>query len=324
MPSGKGNRKVDSEIPADQAARRVLADRLKTLENALDQVVKAKCGDSETVHQLRVASRRATAAVESFAACLPHRTALGLSNRVKVVRRAAGRIRDWDVFLEDLAERNRLAATANAPGLDLLAGDCAARRIMGQAKFQKVCRKSRKPLGRRSTKLIAAISASRCRGLTFGDIGRSRLTVLTDQFFARASEPLAEVADYHAIRLALKPLRYAVEIFSGCFARELREQIYPQLEMLQSLLGGIQDAQIAAIRVRELRSELALENPPGWSRYDAPLESLLEDLERTLVARCDKVQEWRATQADELKAGFQRVLSGPRPSGSAPARRRNR
>lgn len=324
MLSGKSKRKFDGEIPADRAARRILADRLKTLGKALSKVVDAKCGDSETVHQLRVASRRATAAVESFEVCLPHRTSFRLSNRVKAVRKAAGRIRDWDVFLEDLAERSTLVTAADASGLDLLAGDCVARRIMAQAKFQKVCRKSRKPLRRRSTKLIAAISASRCRGLTFGDLGRSRLKDLTDQFLARASEPLAEVADYHAIRLALKPLRYAVEIFSGCFDRELREQVYPQLEMLQSLLGGIQDAQIAAVRVRELRSELEVENPPGWSRYDAPLQSLLEDLERTLVARCDKAQEWRAKQADELKAGFQRVLSGPRPSGSAPARRRNR
>jgi CHAD domain-containing protein len=313
MPSGKWKRKVDSEIPADRAARRVLAARLKTLGNALAEVVDAKCGDSETVHQLRVASRRATAAVESFEVCLPRRTALKLSNRVKAVRKAAGRIRDWDVFLEDLAERSKLAAAADAPGLDLLAGDCVARRIMAQAKFQKVCRQSRKPLCRSSTKLIEAISPSNCRSLTFADIGHSRLTVLTDRFFACTRNPLVEVADYHAIRLALKPLRYAVEIFSGCFAPELREQVYPQLEILQSLLGGIQDAQIATICVRELHLELGVETPPGWSRYDAPLRSLMDNLERTLVARCDKVQEWRAKQADELKADFQRVLSGSPP-----------
>jgi CHAD domain-containing protein len=160
--------------------------------------------------------------------------------------------------------------------------------------------------------------------MTFGDIGRSRLTALADRFFAHAGESLNEVADYHAIRLALKPLRYAVEIFSCCFARELREQVYPKLEMLQNLLGGIQDAQIAAIHVRELRSDLESETPPGWTRYGTPLRSLLEDLDRQLIARCDKVQEWRAEQADKLKEDFQRVLSGSPPSGSAPVRRRNR
>lgn len=94
--------------------------------------------------------------------------------------------------------------------------------------------------------------------------------------------------------------------------------------MLQSLLGGIQDAQIAAIRARELHSELETENPPGWSRYDAPLRSLQEDLERTLVARCDKVEEWLAMQSDTLRGDVQRVLSESLPSRSAPARRRNR
>lgn len=187
MSSGKWNRKVDSRISADRAARRVLADRLKTLEKAVVKVVKAKCGDAETVHQLRVASRRATAAVESFAVCLPHQTARKLLNRVKAIRGAAGRIRDWDVLLEDLAERSKQAAAADAPGLDLLAGDCIVRRIMAQASFQKISRESRKRLRQRSTKLIAAISASRCSGLSFADIGRSRLTVLTDRFFAHTA-----------------------------------------------------------------------------------------------------------------------------------------
>lgn len=324
MPSGTWNRNVDAGSPAARAARYVLADRLETLEKRLTDLVLAKCGDSETVHQLRVASRRATAAIESFDVCLPHRQSRELSSRVKTIRGAAGRIRDWDVLLHDLAERSEQVAATDAPGLDMLVGDCVARRIMAQQNFQKVCRKSRKPLRRRSMELIAAVSASSCRGLTFADIGRCRLTALAESFFSHLSSPLAEVTDYHAIRLALKPLRYAVEIFSGCFVPALREQVSPQLEMLQDLLGGIQDCQLAAARVRKLHSELGMESLPGWPRYDSSLQSLLEDLERTLVVRCGEVQKWRAEQAPALRMDLQRALSESPPSGSAPTRRRNR
>lgn len=312
MSSGKWNRKVDAGCPAARAARCVLEERLEILEKRLADVLLAKCGDSEAVHQLRVASRRATAAVESFDVCLPHQQSRKLSSRVRSIRRAAGRMRDWDVLLLDLSQRVRQIAAEDAPGLDLLAGDSAARRSMAHEKFLKVCRKSQTPLRRRSKELIGAVSAADRRGLTFAYIGRCRLTALAESFFSHLSNPLAEVTDYHAIRLALKPLRYAVEIFSSCFVPELSEQISPQLEMLQDLLGGIQDCQLIATRVRKEHSELEMENLPGWPRYDSSLQSLMEDLERTLDVRCGEVQKWRAEQAPALRMDLQRALSESR------------
>ncbi|HTN03396.1 MAG TPA: CHAD domain-containing protein [Planctomycetaceae bacterium] len=324
MSSGKWNRKVDAGCPAGRAARCVLAERLEILEKRLADVLRAKCGNSEAVHQLRVASRRATAAVESFGVCLPHQQSRKLSSRVRSIRRAAGRIRDWDVLLLDLAQRVWQIGAEDAPGFDLLAGDSAARRSMAQEKFLKVCRKSQAPLRRRSKELVGAVSAADRRGLTFGDIGRFRLTALAERFFSQLGGPLADVTDYHALRLALKPLRYAVEIFSGCFVPALSEQISPQLETLQELLGGIQDCQLAAVRVRTRHSELEMENLPGWPRYDSSLRSLLGDLERTVAVRCEKVQQWREEQADPLRADLQRVLSESPLGESVPARRRNR
>src|SRR5204862_202186 len=58
--------------------------------------------DFETVHGLRVAARRAAAAVDLYADWMPHRQAARWKARLKRIRRVAGAARDADVLVRRL------------------------------------------------------------------------------------------------------------------------------------------------------------------------------------------------------------------------------
>lgn len=73
MAQGKWIDDLTAETPLQKAARHVLALRLEVVHKELVRTLDAPDEDSEYVHQLRVATRRATAALDIFADCLPNK-----------------------------------------------------------------------------------------------------------------------------------------------------------------------------------------------------------------------------------------------------------
>src|SRR5438552_2313389 len=90
------------DMPGSEAARRTLTLRLGAVRDRLPAAVFHADEDVEHVHQLRVSTRRAAAALRLFADCLPERMHKKTRKSLKALRRSAGEARDWDVFLEML------------------------------------------------------------------------------------------------------------------------------------------------------------------------------------------------------------------------------
>src|SRR5438045_3922551 len=107
MADGKWVAGLRPDMPLSEAARTVLGVRLGTVQEHVPGAMKAAEKDPEHVHQLRVSTRRADAAMRIFRECLPGRVYHGTRARLRTIRRAAGAARDWDVFL--IALRDRLA-----------------------------------------------------------------------------------------------------------------------------------------------------------------------------------------------------------------------
>src|SRR5947207_2531520 len=76
----------------------------------------------------------------------------------------------------------------------------------------------------------------RSPGLTAGPLGSEQLRVLFAAFNDRIADRPKSAAALHQARIAGKRLRYAIEVFAGCFPAALREAYYPAVAAAQDLL----------------------------------------------------------------------------------------
>src|SRR5262245_59631201 len=96
---------VGPDAPVTRATRKALAMRLKAAEHYLKeagQVSGKSADDAEVVHQLRIWTRRAAAALRLFAEVLPRKTAKWLKRKLRAMRHTAGEARDCDVLADRL------------------------------------------------------------------------------------------------------------------------------------------------------------------------------------------------------------------------------
>src|SRR5579872_6321168 len=138
MAGGKWISDLAADVPLAEAARHVLAVRLRVVGEALPRAVHEADRDPEHVHQLRVATRRADAALRIFGCCLPQKAYKRARKRLRRIRRAAGAARDWDVFLIALRERAAGPPAKEQAGLDLLTGYALGQRAAAQAHLEEV------------------------------------------------------------------------------------------------------------------------------------------------------------------------------------------
>src|SRR5207244_2764377 len=94
--NGKWISGLSASTPLVDAARRVLTIRLEVVRDYLSLALREPDKDPEYVHQLRVGTRRAGAAVEIFSLCLSGKAYKAARKQLRRLRRAAGEARDWD------------------------------------------------------------------------------------------------------------------------------------------------------------------------------------------------------------------------------------
>ena len=109
----------------------------------------------------------------------------------------------------------------------------------------------------------------------------------------------------HAVRIALKKLRYAVELsaeLARALSLELQKRTTSDLRTLkhvQEVLGRLHDLQILIDRARQLQASLTPPNVTVWRELDALVVSLENDCRRLharymherskLLTICDRV-----------------------------------
>src|SRR5262245_51299342 len=107
MADGKWIQDLRPKTPVADAARHVLTVRLQVVRDHLALALHHADEDPEHVHQLRVGTRRARAAVDIFSCCLSARDYKQARRELRRIRRAAGEARDWDVFLANVSDWGR-------------------------------------------------------------------------------------------------------------------------------------------------------------------------------------------------------------------------
>lgn len=310
-PQRKWIKGVASDARLSTAARKVVAARLATVAHWLPLAAREADRDVEYVHQLRVSTRRAMAALDGFSDLLPPRRGKRLADRLRRVRRAAGQARDLDVLLIRLAERE---ASHPHLGWSLLRSRLEALRHAAQRPIVRIHRRLRRwNLTRRVDRVVRRI---RWRGPgdepDFGPEARRRLARAAEVFFAAGAADLGQVAELHQFRIRGKQLRYAMEIFAPGFPGELRDELYPLLADVQERLGQVNDHAVALDHFTAVRQHFP--DP----RLDAPCQELLDEESAALEAACRAFLDWwTPDRARELRAHFDRLLIGAREEGAA-------
>jgi len=291
-----------SDDQVDEVARRTLTGRLDFVWHFLSRAA-ADNHQPEDVHQLRVATRRATAALQIFQALLPRRRARKMEKQLKRIRRAAGEARDLDVLAARLKKDQ---TTHDADGSARLQHFVSRLRERAQPAIEQLhvelSRKNR--FARRAQSLIARLRVRSAEGSmpshTFADVARQDLCPLVDRFFAAAAADLGQLDALHGLRICGKRVRYALEIFGGVFGPEMRQEIYPVVAEIQEKLGKINDHVTAARLYADGLDRVEDSDVAGL------LHPLIAEERRTIdQGRREFLAWWTASRSADLRRLFE-------------------
>jgi CHAD domain-containing protein len=248
--------------------------------------------DSEHVHQLRVSTRRAAAALRLFADCLPERIHKKTRKSLKALRQSAGEARDWDVFLEMLQSRLVKAPVKQRRGLDFLLGFAHGQRVLAQDHLRQAFAGEGGKFARHIEQVCQTLAGSRPSPQPLSELAGPMLTKLLHELESAARDDLQKYESLHQVRILGKQLRYAMEVFESCFGPEFRERYYPAIVEMQDILGLANDSFTACQRLTALRSRLLRTQPKQWPHYRDGIETLLHFHERRLPLQRKKFEKW--------------------------------
>ena len=256
-------------------------------------------GEVRALHRARVASRRLRELVPILQ--LDGDTARKLTRRLRRVTRRLGAVRELDVLLGVIDELH-VSRRADADALARVG--MAVARDRDAAREQLLERLPVETLRRTATKLRAITDELRAE--TSGD-RRAVRWALDAQIARRAARLVEGLRDagavylperLHAARIAVKKLRYVLELGEQVTGVDRREEIRP-LKRAQDALGRMHDLQVLIERVRQVQATLTPPSVSLWRALDG-LVALLDDDCRRLHARYMRLRPQLEALADRL------------------------
>ena len=307
MADAKWIQDLHADMPLGAAARLVLTLRLGVVRDRLPLAVEQAEADSEHVHQLRVGTRRAGAALRIFAPVLPTKLHRRARKTLRRLRRAAGAARDWDVFLEALTQRLTRVDSKQRRGLDFLLGYGHGPRVVAQQGLVEAAREKGERLPELLHELAHTLDDTSAQGQTLRDLAVPMLTELLRELETQACGDLSAYEHLHQVRILGKQLRYAMEVFESCFANSFREKYYPAIVAMQDILGLANDSHVATQRLCELRERLVHTQAKQWPAYQPGIEGLLRYHQRRLPQQRHAFEKWWQTW---LGSGAEQAFAG--------------
>ena len=215
----------------------------------------ASGADVDAVHDMRVASRRLREALNVFRPVLDPDAFTKQRKLVKRITRALGDVRDADVFCAFLGKMVEGASgDTERLALAYLIDRKEEERALAVAKLQKRFGK----LDLKSSRTVfeeAARSTRECAEAAMPLVGLAHTTLADriDRAYVHSSAALEEDAlfEQHAMRIACKHLRYAVEIFSPCFDSSFGE-VHDTIVAFQDVLGDMHDIDVITRYTRDV------------------------------------------------------------------------
>jgi CHAD domain-containing protein len=308
-------------MPVSPRRYELLQKRLRAFTEMLHSL---REGDRRALHQTRVASRRLREILPVLQ--IHHDLSAGLERRLRKVTDRLGPLRDQDVLLgllEQLAESERYSASAvKAIEITVVQRRRQLRDRLGVKNLTVETARIAKKINR-----VARQLESRDERTTPSEPSARGWQWAIEARVARRASRLKDAVDragavylperLHAVRIALKKLRYAAELGHESAGKGKTSQLRA-LKRYQDLLGRLHDFQVLVETVREMQASQPLDNA---STRD--LDSLVLALEndcRQLHGRYVRQRSSIVSICDGFGDAM-KAANGPKPATQLQSRR---
>ncbi|MBO9311714.1 MAG: CHAD domain-containing protein [Chloroflexus sp.] len=227
---------ASSEVPFAELGRVVLRRRIRRLQ----QTVRAVKDDEtiEAVHDLRVATRRIRAALRLLTPVAPAKATRRATETVRTLARVASATRDRDVLLNDMTNRDihGLEPVIEAVRAERMAAHTALVSYLSGKQYERELR---------ALAQLACFSEGWDNRPRVRDHAGSMLYAHYEVLRSYDRNGLPEdEASLHAMRIAGKRLRYALELIGDIVGERLSDLLQPLINF-QDHLGALNDVSVA-------------------------------------------------------------------------------
>lgn len=269
-----------------------------------------KTGDEDSVHQLRVASRRILETFRVFDGAVDSAAVKPIRKSLRKWMKGSGSVRDLDIAIQLARE----SGASDAPSLIALWEDRRKSRWermlpllkpgslwKGAIKVSSVVPEAKSAV--QGGIWDSALSATQNASLT--------LPLLLDRYVMIGDtlvEGEAAETDYHSFRLRTKRIRYTVESFEGFYPREAFREVLGKLKGFQQTLGALHDCFVVASLVTETEAKDVAEGDSSSREQGAP-NNLLHYLDRRSEGlRAEWHKNWREFTQPDVQTAARRFL----------------
>lgn len=244
---------LDSGDTVIQAFRRQADACLRQWQANANATAEGHAGP-EFIHQLRVALRRLRSLIKLYAPALPAAFVLEWNERLRDNANSFGNARDLDVLHTELLDPVIAEGLADGPESSLPALLKIIDQAREDARKHALHELAHSSQGRLLLELSAAMHALPTTNLiaavdlkTFARLQLDRLRKRARRRFDDAGTLIP--TRLHALRIAMKQLRYGVEFFGGLFPQRAVERYLKSVTDAQTTLGFLQDVDVARGRL---------------------------------------------------------------------------
>ncbi len=242
---------LSAEVALQRIGRACLDHMLRNEDAAL-------AGDPEGIHQMRVAVRRLRAILSAFAPLLPREQRRWASGELRWFADTLGETRNLDVFASGLLRPARAALTP-ASELEPLGAAVARRRRAAHKDVVKAISSTR--YTESMLALLRWFDGREWRTAFDGGLIEQPIEEAAPMLLERCRQKAEKrsrhferqsVRQRHRLRIALKKLRYAVELLGSLYDADETRRFVQRLKRLQDDLGDINDVRVGRAIVTAL------------------------------------------------------------------------
>lgn len=276
-----------------EAFRRIAHDGLRQWQANAAQLNDSD--DPEFVHQMRVALRRTRSALKLFASALPSEFVARWNHALRDTAAALGEARDIDVLYEELlgpvlADRPADAGVARLAELVSHQREAARRRVRAHLKNDRQ--------GARLIRFAADLQQLQSSALDASADLATFVALRMDHLRKRCRRRWHDAhggdqAALHALRIAMKQLRYGIEFFAPLFPPKAFKRYQRRFSDAQDCLGYLNDTRMGHARLadwagQDAELQLAVAYVDGWhaGRSKGARDTILSRIKPLLWGKC--------------------------------------